>query len=725
MMLLATLCAASSAPAASVRIDCAEASVLMGDAAVIEARVTAPDGAELAEDLQLLPFVDGQRWGHHATPDTRGKATFHIPLPRPGKHVMQVLCRDLSRQAPEHWIWHAETQNVAGPTWLQRVVTGPADVRKIAAWAAADDEVRLFLNGTEVVHKTGWHDNVATEAPVTLWKQGDNVLSAWANNGGGPCGVLLRVELETDNGTELVVTDGKWRAFAEAPAGWPGQAATGGVASGLFGRAGENVARPEPWPSLAAADPLYVDSRTTLPDDGDVSNAVTVTVEPRALVRPPKDPEHLVGVQWETWFTPNNAWWSTAQGVPLLGFYHSLGRDITRQHMIWFIESGVDFVMADWSNHIWFSKSWNDIGPGSWEIIDATTAALDELAAMRDEGHDVPRFTLLTGISHVAAPDGPRCVNEQLAWIHDHYISNPKYEGLWQTFEGKPLIMPLNLGASYLNNGYELDDRFCIRYMGAGTDHNAEAHLGLWSWMDHAYPGAPVKGGVVESMTASVGCFEGMGWLGDRARGRRNGSTLVEDWSYVMQRRPRMVQLHQFNEFTGAREGQAHGPGKDQYFDSYSIELSDDFEPVALDQAAYRGEDGYGFYYLNLTRALVDLYRESSPEPTVLAIQRPTPRRPGFTIKPVLTGPTLELIWTWAGKRPETYSVSINGELAIERQPGCWADIDLSDYKPGELRIRVTGDGTQTRYPLLWDQAVRPLETPVEAWAEVVCVLDA
>ena len=72
MMLLVTVCAASSAPGASVGIDCAEATVLMGDAAVIEARVTAPEGAELAEGLQLLPFVDGKRWGHHATLDTGG-----------------------------------------------------------------------------------------------------------------------------------------------------------------------------------------------------------------------------------------------------------------------------------------------------------------------------------------------------------------------------------------------------------------------------------------------------------------------------------------------------------------------------------------------------------------------------------------------------------------------------------------------------------------------------
>ncbi len=726
MSMLVVLCAAMGAldtGQLKVTITCETPTVPMGDTAVVRALVTGPEGRPFAGGAQLLPYVDGRRWGHHATSDASGRATFRLPMPRPGKHDLRLVCRNPRAVTPASWMWPSATQGVPGPAWFQKTLTLPAAVGRAAVWAAADDEVRLFINGVEVVHKTGWNDNVATPLPEGLLKAGDNILSAWANNGGGPAGVLLRLEMETPDGPRLAVSDGTWKTFTQAPVGWPVAKANGGETPGLFGRAGENVVVPRPWPGLEDTDPLYADPVAVLGPDTPASNTVEIQVENRALVRPPKDPGHLVGVQWEPWFTPRNAWWSTAQGVPLLGFYNSLNRDITRQHVIWFIESGVDFIVADWSNHIWFKKSWKDIGAGSWELIDATTAALDELAAMRDEGLDVPKFTLLTGISHVPPPDGPRCVNEQLAWIHDHYVANPKYAGLWQTFEGKPLIMPLNLGASYLKNHYKLDERFCIRFMGAGTDHNEEAQLGLWSWMDHEYPGTPMKNGMVESMTASVGSFEGMGWLGARTRGRRNGATLVEDWNYVMQRQPKMVQLHQFNEFTGAREGQAHGPGKDQFYDSYSIALSDDFEPVTLDQAAYRGEDGYGFYYLNLVRALVALYREHPVKSTVLAIQQPTPKRPGFTLKPVLTGNRLELVWTWAGKRPDLFSVTINDRVVLDHYPNFRADIDLAAFGPGELRIRVTGDGSRTRYPLAWDHAVRPLEEPVEAFAEVVCLL--
>ncbi len=58
-----------------------------------------------------------------------------------------------------------------------------------------------------------------------------------------------------------------------------------------------------------------------------------------------------------TWFTPGRR--SCQWGTPLLGNYQSDNRDVIRQHGVWLRDAGVDFVIIDWSNDIFFN-AWND-----------------------------------------------------------------------------------------------------------------------------------------------------------------------------------------------------------------------------------------------------------------------------------------------------------------------------------------------------------------------------
>ena len=49
----------------------------------------------------------------------------------------------------------------------------------------------------------------------------------------------------------------------------------------------------------------------------------------------------LVGVQYETWFTPGNAGsWETAEAVPVLGKYNSFDANVLREHAEWFEDLG-------------------------------------------------------------------------------------------------------------------------------------------------------------------------------------------------------------------------------------------------------------------------------------------------------------------------------------------------------------------------------------------------
>jgi hypothetical protein len=698
---------------AKVAISSAERSVGMGRPVPVTA-VARTAAGKPASGWRLLPCINGVRWGSHETADARGRATFLLPLPRPGLARICVAARPPLAAPDDSWVWPTQAQNVPGTVYLQRVFALPDGARGGSLWLAVDDQATVFLNGTRIAEKGGWHDNTPVALAADAFRHGQNVLSVEAINGAGPAGLLLRLTADSAAGKTLLVTNDQWLGFVQKPAGWPG-AATGEEKIGLYGDSQSGVVTPEPWPTVDRAGLI---TGKPLPAGAGVSNEITVQVRKRPLQRPPSDPDHLVCVQWEEWFTPLNAYWQTAEAVPLMGFYDSSLRDVARQHLIWFIESGVDTILADWSNHIWNAKSWDEIGPGSRELLATSAVMLDEMAAMRDEGYPVPKMTFLGGISY-ARPEGPGAVNGELKCIWDNYVANPKYEGLWQTFAGKPLVEMLDLGASYLKEQIRLDDRFTIRFVGVNQGVSKTNELGLWTWMDWLRPVPTMAAGAVEAETVSTGSFGSDGWLGATARGHRNGATIVEDFAVALRDRPRFLHLHQFNEFAGQAEGQGYGPTHNGYVDTYSANLTDDFEPTSLTAPAYRSQGGWGYYYLNLVRALVDLYRQPRPETTVVAIAEPSPAAPGHDLAPVVSAGKLPVRWVFVGRRPKAYALTLDGWVLRKHVTGQRTTVDLSGVAPGRHWLRLTAEGTLSHYRASWTEDAQPLTVLEPAYAEV------
>ncbi len=453
---------------------------------------------------------------------------------------------------------------------------------------------------------------------------------------------------------------------------------------------------------------------TPLPETAALSNRVTVQVDRRRLAVMASDPEHLVGAQYCTLFTPQNFNWTTAQAVPLVGFYRSWDPDIVRQHLIWLVESGVDFLLVDWSNQLWDRRHWDQRSDAANEVVRATTMLLETAAAMREQGLPVPRIVIFVGVNN-----GPSttmvAINEEILWIYHNYIGNPRFQRLFLEYLGKPLLIVFNGGGpAWLKDTHQapVDERnFTIRWMSSQHQLCRHNEAGYWSWMDGSLR-QPVTlfQGKPEAMTASTAFFDQGGWKAPTAFGRRGGWTYLESFKGALQQRPRFLQLHQFQEFTGAPEG-----SQAWYGDSYSVELSDDIEPVSLTTPAYRGHGGWGFHYLNLTRALVDLYRQKTPQTTVLAIAHPGRRE-------VVAKDRVPVQWTWVGKPPTSFSIALNGTTVARDLRGTEAVIDLTTLKDGPALLRLTADGTQDRYPLSFTQDSLPQSPMLPASMEVEIV---
>jgi len=685
----------------------------MGRVVTLTAEGRTPDGSPAA--CLLLPYANGRRWGAHEHADANGRAVFHIPLPNPGPVELQVEARpELS--APEQWIW---LPNVADEqaVWLQRTFDAPADLTDAVLWIAVDDSATVYLNHEPLGEVGGWSDAKPFVGLHDRLRPGGNVLSVEARNGSGPAGLLARLELSTPDGNTLVTTDEQWAAFEAVPDGWPGTAAGGArvqplgdPTTALWAGTMAN------WPTLRDGRVLF--TGTPVQPGALLSNAITVRVEPRPLQTMPRDPDHLVGMQWEPWFTPHNCNWSTAQAVPVVGRFWSWDPNVLRQHMIWLMESGIDFLVVDWTNHLWDKSHWDERDDNPNEIIHCTTLALEALAALRDEGFPAPAVVLYPGLNNGPATT-TEAINEELDWIYHNYIRNPRFHGLFVEYLGKPLVMIHNGGGPSSLEGQPpvRDDHFTIRWQSSQSDLTELNESGYWSWMDGSLvPALTVYEGQPEALTVSTAFFSSGGWLAPTAYGRRGGWTYLETFRAALEHRPRFVEIHQFNEFAGQPEGSGYGDDHSIYVDSYSVELSDDIEPVSLTAPAYRGEGGWGFLYLNLTRALVDLYRQAEPQTTVLAVASPIRGQTLFADQ-------VHVVWNWVGREPEAFTVTANEQPIATGLQGTEADLDLSLLPDGPVRLVVTAEGTQSRYLLSYTEDSLPLEELVPASASVDFVL--
>jgi hypothetical protein len=479
------------------------------------------------------------------------------------------------------------------------------------------------------------------------------------------------------------------------------------------------------------------------------SNILQIDVIPKVYPHPQKTrDESLFCMQWEPWFCWGMRSWRTAQAVPLVGFYENYNRDVLRQHFLWMIELGIDFILPDWTNHIWGCKHWDERSDGVNAIIHATTLALEVLAEMKAEGLPVPKVALFPGLSN-GKPATMEALNEELNWIYHTYIRNPRFSGLWQEYEGKPLMVVLDTGAvgdrrgtarsafriPFFKQTLELsqeeldvfrtsqglvDDRFTVRWMSSQNDTTRHHELGYWSWMDGSIDPPvtylPDRGPErqAEAVTVSVGFFGAQGWKHPTAFGRRGGSTLLETFQAALTHRPKFIFLHQFNEFTGQPEGHGYGPEKTIFVDTYNVELSDDFEPVSLTAPGSRGDQGgWGFFYLNLAKALMDVYRGLAGDSTILVVSSPLD---GGQVN----SNELKIVWASVGAiHAPTVRISIDGKFLAQVENSSSIEISLRGFtSAGWHVLTVAGVGARTRYPLSKDR-IDSIDEYVDARVEL------
>ena len=684
--------AAESGPVAALTLQALPGRVTEGSTVDVTATARTAGGQPVA-GAPLQAFVNGKAWGAPEITDAQGRAVLPLPLPNTGTDTLRVA----TQPRRTSWIW-ASGGTPGAPLYLSRtfqisakdvgsdfLVTAQADLN-----IAADRIYRAYVNGHLVATGSATTRLAVKQAisVTSLLHAGSNVLAVEVWGGGHP-GLAARLSLRTFHGNLTVSSDGSWQAFSGPPAGWPAAPAAGHalplrVVAPVGG--GTWMGRPGVGGSGLGLNPLPLGQ--PVPSGWVASAPATVQVQ-SATITVPSHPRHLVGMEYEPWFTPLNLTWQTAEAIPLLGLYQSTDASILRQHALWLDRAGINFLLIDWSNNLWGKTSWSQRAPNVQQLVGSTTDLMNTYATMRSEGLPTPQVTLLLGLDN-----GPSttttAINEEMAWIYQNYVQNPKYKGLWVQYLGKPLMVIFNGGGpgETANQPPISTADFTVRWMSSQLQSNQLASAGYWSWMDGTvHPVVTSYQGAAEALTVTPAFFGAGGWTGAQALARLGGTTYLREFAEAMQVQPHFLLINQFNEFAG------QAPSAAAHVDTYTEQLSDDIEPTSPTDCGYVSCGGWGFYYLNLTRALVDLYHEAHPQSTLLAVGSPLR---GANV----CGSTLQVNWNTVGAPASGFVVLLDGRTVASGLRASPYTLHLKGLRTGAHTLTVRAVGATTRYAL-------------------------
>jgi len=309
------------------------------------------------------------------------------------------------------------------------------------------------------------------------------------------------------------------------------------------------------------------------------STNVSAKQKKTSTYSPVPSSERMVGIAYSPWFPPTD--WSRTWGTPKLGHYRSDDTKVIRQHADWLTKADVDFIFVDWSNNVDHDplmkgkstkdKYGNRFRKDIEEIEHATRVAFETFTQL----DKTPKIAVMAGAQSKEAVSSGQ-LQKKVDQIYDTFIANPLYRKLYQTYQGKPLLIIYTGTPSPWHSTPPWNDpRFTVRWLtGFVTDQpvlrtkNLISKHGYWSWEDRGDQTYTVHNGKPEAMTVSAH-WRGHGKKGDSyyipKQGRKNGETFRKQWDRAVEIGPKIVLVTTWNEWT---LGEAESP-----------EMSKDIEP--------------------------------------------------------------------------------------------------------------------------------------------------
>ena len=184
-------------------------------------------------------------------------------------------------------------------------------------------------------------------------------------------------------------------------------------------------------------------------------------------------PGTLIGLQYESWFTPHNeGGYETTEAIPILGKYSSYDVKVIRRQEQWFEDMGVDWLLLDWSNMLWMKPDWEEHREATHELEETTELLFKTYRQLEKEGKHPPKLVIMIGLQNgPPIPHAMERLNGIISWTKQAFLDKPEYKDQWLYYHGKPLLTILdNVGLSCSEIAKQTDGMvapdWTVRYMG-------------------------------------------------------------------------------------------------------------------------------------------------------------------------------------------------------------------------------------------------------------------
>ncbi len=121
---------------------------------------------------------------------------------------------------PAEWIWSEESTDQQ-QLWLRRSFALPFQPKSARLYTTCDNEMKLWINGTQVGVSEDWQDPLQKDV-TKLLVRGQNVIAVTGQNHGGPAGFVFKLYCEATDGEPMIVSSSKsdWKLSKVASNGW-------------------------------------------------------------------------------------------------------------------------------------------------------------------------------------------------------------------------------------------------------------------------------------------------------------------------------------------------------------------------------------------------------------------------------------------------------------------------------------------------------------------------
>jgi len=109
---------------------------------------------------------------------------------------------------------------------------------------------------------------------------------------------------------------------------------------------------------------------------------------------------------------------------------------------------------------------------------------------------------------------------------------------------------------------------------------------------------------------------------------------------------------------------------------------------------------------MNMTKALISLYRNETPDITVMALS-------ALFQPATVTDMKLPLTWKTLGREPSSYTLEMDGKTVANNITGQNYTLDLSQIHAGEHHVNLVANGVHTYFELGPEKLAEKSGTPL------------